>query len=141
METKALTASLRAVISAIHKGLRKQMDAVDSYSMTEIATIGFLSRNEFCLTTELAAMAKVKTQSMSQILKKMESTGIIKRIPSKEDKRKIYITLTASGRRTVEKARYEKDEWLRNLIENALSEKERNVLEKALPVLQKLTEQ
>jgi len=140
MEPKILAVSLRTVVAAIHKGLRKQMDAVNSYSMTEIATIGFLSRNEPCLPTALAAMAKVTTQSMSQILKKMESTGIIKRSPASEDKRKIYIALTPLGKKTVEKARYEKDEWLIGLVENALSEKERKVLEKALPVLQKLTE-
>lgn len=140
MEPKELASSLRLIISAIHNGLRRQTDSVNGYSMTELATIGFLSRHEPCLATELAAMAKVKTQSMSQILKKMENAGIITRSLSHEDRRKIYISLTPLGKKTVEKARYDKDEWLKNQIEHALSGKERLLLEKSLPVLQKLTD-
>ncbi|HET8572962.1 MAG TPA: MarR family transcriptional regulator [Edaphocola sp.] len=140
MTSRELASSLRLIISAMHKDLRRRADSINSYSMTELATIGFLSLHESCLTTELAAMAKVKIQSMSQILKKMENAGIIKRRPSHKDKRKVYISLTSLGMKTVEKARYDKDEWLKAQIEQMLSGRERLLLEKALPVLQKLAD-
>jgi DNA-binding MarR family transcriptional regulator len=75
---------------------------------------------------------------MSQILKKLEEEAIIKRTPSKTDKRKVYISLTTSGKKIVEKTKYERDEWLKNAIEKALSDKEKDLLIKALPVLNKL---
>jgi DNA-binding MarR family transcriptional regulator len=75
---------------------------------------------------------------MSQILKKLEEEGIIKRTPSKEDKRKVFISLTGSGKKMVEKTKYERDEWLREAIEKALTEKERELLINALPILNKL---
>jgi DNA-binding MarR family transcriptional regulator len=139
MNTTELSSSLRTVVSALHKGLRKKADSVNKYSMTEVETIGHLFRSSL-LPTELAVLTRVKTQSMSQILKKMEEQGVIKRTPSKEDKRKVFISLTSTGKKLVEKVKYEKDEWLKAAIEKALTEKERELIEKVLPVLNKLTE-
>ncbi|HXB39036.1 MAG TPA: MarR family transcriptional regulator [Bacteroidia bacterium] len=140
MDTTELSSSLRAVVSALHKGLRKQTSAVKTYSMTEIETIAHLFSNSSLLPTELAALTKVKTQSMSQILSKMEEQGIIKRTPSKDDKRKVYISLSATGKKMVEKIKYERDEWLKGIIEKSLTDKEKELLIKVLPVLNKLIE-
>jgi DNA-binding MarR family transcriptional regulator len=138
MNKSELSSLLREAVSGLHKRLRKQSQAVKSYSMTETETIGHLFRHAGLLPTELAALTRVKTQSMSQILKKLEEEAIIKRTPSKDDKRKVYISLTASGKKVVEKTRYERDEWLKNAIEKNLSEKEKELLTKTLPVLNKL---
>ncbi len=140
MNTSELSSSLRSVISALHKGLRRQSDSVNNYSMTEMETIGHLFRSPSLLPTELASLTKVKTQSMSQILKKLEEQSIIKRTPSKEDKRKVYISLTSFGKKMVEKVKYDKDEWLKNAIDKSLTEKEKVLLTKVLPVLNKLNE-
>jgi DNA-binding MarR family transcriptional regulator len=138
MENYALSSSLRSVISALHKGLRKQMSSVHSYSMTEIETIGHLMRNPFLLPTELATLTRVTTQSMSAILKKLEEQDIIVRKAAKDDGRKWYISLTAAGKKMVDKVRYEKDEWLKEKIEKTLSDKEKDLLEKAIQILNKL---
>ncbi len=138
MNTTELSSALRTAVSNLHKCLRKQTDSVKDYSMTEIETIAHLSRTASLLPTELAALTRITTQSMSQILKKMEEQGIIKRTPSKEDKRKVFISLTVTGKKLVEKVRYDRDEWLKNAIEKTLSGKEKELLAKALPVLYKL---
>lgn len=140
METTTLSASLRLIISQLHKGLRKQMYSVNLYSMTEIDTIRHLIRCTSLLPTELATLTRIKTQSMTPILKKLEQQGIIKKEYSKEDKRKINILITPYGRKMVEQTKYDREEWLKNRIENALSNKEIEVLEQAIPVLQKLIE-
>jgi DNA-binding MarR family transcriptional regulator len=140
MNSLELSSALRLVISAIHKGLRKQMGLVNQYSMTEVETIGLLMRHASLLPSELAVLTRIKTQSMSQILKKLEEQGIVRRTPSKDDKRKVFISLTAYGNKMVEKTRCEKDEWLKASIEGLLSEKEKEILVKSLPVLNKLIE-
>src|ERR1700739_2517898 len=140
MNTSEISSSLRTVISIMHKMLRKQSSSISEFSMTERETIGHLIRTPSLLPTELAALTKVKTQSMSHIINKLEAQGIIKRTPSKEDKRKVYISMTPSGKKVVEKAKYEKDEWLKTTIEKSLNEKEKNLLAKAMVVLNKLTE-
>ena len=138
MDTTELASSLRTAVSTLHKSLRKQSDSVKNYSMTEIETIAHLSRSPH-LPTELAALTRITTQSMSQILKKLEGHGIIKRTPSKDDKRKVYISLSPHGKKIVEKVRYDKDGWLKNAIEKTLTGKEKELLSKALPILDKLT--
>jgi DNA-binding MarR family transcriptional regulator len=138
MNSSELSSSLRTVVSNLHKGLRKQADSVKEYSMTEVETIGHLFRSPSLLPTELAALTRITTQSMSQILKKLEEQGITKRTPSKKDKRKVYISLTSFGKKMVEKVRYDKDEWLKGAIEKLLTDKEKELLIKALPVLDKL---
>ena len=140
MNTTELSSLLRNTISALHKRLRKQAGSVSIYSMTEVETIGHLFRATSLLPTELATLTRVKTQTMSQILKKMEEQGIIKRTPSKDDKRKVFVSLTPSGRKLVEKVRYDKDEWLKGAVEKSLTDKEKELIEKVLPLLNKLAE-
>ena len=138
MDSTELSSSLRAVVSALHKGLRKQLYSVNTYSMTELETIRHLAKNASLLPSELAALTRIKTQSMSQILNKLEKQEVIKRTVSTDDKRKVYISLTYSGMKFVEQARYHRDEWLKDLIEETLTEDEKTLLAKALPVLHKL---
>ncbi len=137
MDIAELVSSLRTVVSHLNKDLRKQANSVRDYSMTEIETIMHLFRSAPLLPTELATLTKITTQSMSQILKKMDAQGVIKRAPSKDDKRKVYISLTPVGKKMVNEVKYDADEWLKGAIEK-LSDKEKGILVKALPVLNKL---
>ena len=138
MEITELTSSLRIVISMLHKSLRKQISSSDRYSLTELETIMHLVHKEFLSPTELAGLARVKTQSMSQILKKLEEQGIIKRTPAENDKRMSFISLTTFGREIVAKIKASKDEWLKSIIVTRLTDDDRELLAKALPVLNKL---
>jgi DNA-binding MarR family transcriptional regulator len=140
MNTKELSTSLRTVISSLHKGLRKQLYSTNAYSMTEIDTIRHLYHSTSLLPSELAALTRIKTQSMSQILNKIEKHGVILRTPSETDKRKVYISLSPFGLEMVKKIKYDKDEWLQAAIEKTLTAGEKELLEKALPVLHKLIE-
>jgi len=140
MNTKELSTSLRTVISSLHKGLRKQLYSTNAYSMTEIDTIRHLYHSTSLLPSELAALTRIKTQSMSQILNKIEKHGVILRTPSETDKRKVYISLSPFGLEMVKKIKYDKDEWLQAAIEKTLTAGEKELLEKALPVLNKLIE-
>lgn len=135
-----MSSSLRSSISLLHKRLRKQMYSTESYSITEITTLGRLYNQDHLLPSELATMAKIKTQSMSQILKKMEKQNVIVRIPCKTDRRKTYVSLTDSGRKLVEQTRYERDDWLTNAIRKNLTRDERRTLIRSIEIIQKLAE-
>ena len=140
MDNSKISNALRSAISLLHKRLRKQMYSTESYSITEITTLGRLYRQPKLMPSELAAMAKVKTQSMSQILKKMENQNVIERIPCETDRRKTFISLTDSGRKLVEQTRYERDEWLTNAIRQNLTREERRILIKSIEIIHKLAE-
>lgn len=140
MNIKELSSALRVSVSAMHKRLRKQMYSVDTYSMTEVRVVGLLYKKGPLLPSELADFTKVKPQSISQILKKLGNRNLIKKSPSKEDGRKIIVSLTSKGEKMVEQTRYERDEWLAHAIKNTLSEEEMKKLEDAIIILNKLAE-
>ena len=140
METTELSSSLRIMISGLHKLLRRHISKSDNYSLTELETIAHLYRNPSLAPTELAELTRVKTQSMSQILKKLEAEQIIQRTPSEKDRRKVNISITETGKNMVLQRKSTKDEWLKLQIEQNLNAREQQQLDRVLPVLQKLLE-
>jgi Transcriptional regulators len=138
MPQTELTSSLRMAVAALHKALRRKTSHISSYSMTELETISLINRNKSILASELAMRTRITTQSMSQILKKLESQGLIERKESANDKRKMHISITPAGEKLVKQNRYERDLHLQKRIEKLLTEKEVALLEKVVPVLNKL---
>lgn len=140
MPNDSIASSLRTVISKLNKRLIQQMRTTDGLSMTEITTLSYLFRQDSLFPSEMAELVKVKAQSMSQILNHLEELKLISKTPSSTDKRKVSISLTLYGREMVEHTRDERDEWLSNSIERHLSAGEKDLLHKAVVLLDKLAE-
>ncbi len=83
-----LASDLRIVISRLVKKLRSRSSVGDKLSLTERSVIKLLDQRKELLPSELAAMEKVTTQSMSQILNHLFALGYIRRKTSDTDKRK-----------------------------------------------------
>jgi DNA-binding MarR family transcriptional regulator len=149
MDHLELASALRGVVSDLHKRLKKQiysnlaqrnLSVLDSLSITETNTLSYLYKQGTMFPSELADINKIKKQSMSQVLNHLEELKMIKRVVLKEDKRKTAITLTESGKKMVEKSRYERDEWLAGAIGEMLSEKDVKALAAAIPLLVKIAD-
>jgi DNA-binding MarR family transcriptional regulator len=140
MKNSELASSLRDVASRMHKRLRKEVKSVDNLSLTEVTTLSYLYTYGAMYPSELAEVAMVKAQSMSQIITHLEELKIITKTPSDIDKRKIAISLTGYGKQMVEQTRYERDEWLDNAIEKNLSAAEKKTLQEAVALMNKLTD-
>lgn len=140
MELTGLSSTLRSKISNLHKLLRRNSPESNNYSLTELETIGNLYRNTSLTPTELAKLTHIKNQSMSQILAKLEAQEIIERIPSEEDRRKVNIRITKTGKKMVLHRKSIKDEWLKLQIEHKLNTREQKQLEDVIPILQKIVE-
>lgn len=114
------------------------MRSNNSYSLSELSTLSYLYPDQALSTAELAGMLRIKAQSMSEILSNLKNQEIIDKTPHETDKRKSLISLTQKGRQIVELARYEKDEWLAQAIENTLSAVEKKTLQDAIAILIKI---
>ena len=130
--------NLRRVISRLIKILRNEVKNDELLSLTERYTLASIYQYSEILPSELAIMEKVTAQSMSQIINKLLEYGFIKKTPSGKDKRKVIITITATGEKNVEKRRLEKQEWLAQSIFEKTTQKEKEILVNAIKVLAKL---
>lgn len=135
-----LASELRTVTTRLVKKLRKKSATGEGLSLTERSTIGLLDQYKQLLPNELAAMEKITTQSMSQILNHLFELGLIIRTPSETDKRKVIISLSETGKSTLYKVRHERDEWLSDAIAEVLTPEEHFALLKALKPLTKLVD-
>jgi DNA-binding MarR family transcriptional regulator len=135
-----IAANLSVVISRLVKILRKETKNEELLSLTERSTLGLVYKQGEMLPSELAAMEKVTTQSMSQIINKLSKAGYIKKTPSQKDKRKVILTITPAGKKFIDKNRHEKLEWLSKSIFEKTTQKEKEVLVNAIEVLTKLVD-
>jgi DNA-binding MarR family transcriptional regulator len=135
-----LASELRTVVTRLIKKLRKQSSTAAQLSLTERSTIALLDQHGELLPNELAAMEKITTQSMSQILSKLLELGLIKRRISETDKRKAIITLSDLGRTMLYQVRNERDEWLDKALEATCTAEEKALLKKAIGPLTKLVD-
>jgi len=133
-----IAGDLREVIHRLVKILRKQTHNEEMLSLTERSTLGLLSRHDRLLPTELAQMEKVTTQSMSQVIAHLFEIAFIHKTPSENDKRKMYLSLTAAGKTYIERLRQEKQEWLARTLHEKITPREKEVLSEAMTILTKL---
>jgi DNA-binding MarR family transcriptional regulator len=133
-----LAAGLRSQVSRLVKVLRKETRNDDLLSLTERSILARLHERGELLPGELATVEKVSTQAISQVLNHLLEMGLILRTPSKEDGRKVIVTLTEEGRRGVRQRHSEKQEWLTRTITEKLNAREKQTLADAIDVLTKL---
>ncbi|SDP53304.1 DNA-binding transcriptional regulator, MarR family [Mucilaginibacter sp. OK268] len=135
-----LASELRTVVTRLIKKLRKQSSTADKLSLTERSIIALLDKHVELLPNELAAMEKITTQSMSQILSKLQQMDLIKRRISETDKRKAIITLSDLGRSLLYQVRNERNEWLNKALEATCTAEEKALLKQAIGPLTKLVD-
>lgn len=102
--------------------------------------MSLLLQHKEMLPSELAAMEKITNQSMSQVLNHLLELGYISRKASETDKRKVIISLTGPGERTLLQVRAEREEWLLKAISETCSNEETLILKQAIGPLTKLVD-
>jgi DNA-binding MarR family transcriptional regulator len=139
-ENKAEFASeIRAVATRLVRNLRQKHED-NTYSHVDLLTLSLIHEHGSLLPSELAQLERVSAQAISQVVQKLHDEGCIKKTSDKNDKRKTTLSLTAKGKQILDKVWEQKNEWLVHAIDDLFSEKEIILLEKALPLLKRLSE-
>lgn len=139
-DPRHLAAELQTVVSRLAKKLRAHSPTAGRLSLTERAVIKQLAQYQSLLPSELAAREKVTTQSMSQILRRLDTLGYLTRQPEATDRRKVRIGLTAAGQALIPAVRQEASDWLRRALQETCSAPELTRLEEAVRVLARIVE-
>jgi DNA-binding MarR family transcriptional regulator len=133
-EIVSTASELRLVLGQLVRRLRREY----SFPIAQASVLSRLDREGARTTSELAALERVRPQSMAQTLAELESESLITRRPDPADGRRVLIELTPSGRERLADDRRRREGWLAEAISAELTEEEQETLIDALPLLRRL---
>ena len=117
--------------------LFRSLSPASGLSMTAAATLAGLERLGPQRLTLLAAREGVTQPAMTQLISRLEESGLVRREPSPDDGRVVLVALTEQGRATLAHRRSARAERLAGIIAQ-LSPDHRAALAAALPALDAL---
>ena len=137
-----LATSLRISVSRLARRMRAERIAQGlqpELSDTQLAALAALEKHSAMTPGELAEHEKVQPPSITRVIASLEERGLIERMPHPSDRRQVVLTVTAQGRDVVRKLRRLREAWLARRLRE-LDPAERALLQKALPILEKLSQ-
>jgi len=118
-------------------GLFRSLSPASGLSMTAAATMAGIERLGPQRLTLLAAREGVTQPAMTQLISRLEESGLVRREPCPDDGRVVLVAITEQGRATLAHRRSARAERLAGIIAQ-LSPDHRAALAAALPALDAL---
>ncbi|KJS53801.1 hypothetical protein VM98_22995 [Streptomyces rubellomurinus subsp. indigoferus] len=134
-DTLDLAADLRAALGTLVRSLRES----DELPQNQAAVLGLLVRDELsCTVAELAALRRVRHQSMARTVALMTEAGLVTQQPHPTDGRKQLIAATGAGRTALLDQRARREQRIATAIEARLSPEEQDRLRASVELLRRL---
>ncbi|MEU2826622.1 MarR family transcriptional regulator [Streptomyces bacillaris] len=133
-ESAAVAAELRAATGKLTRRVKRE----DQMPVGQVAVLGALDRSGAMTTSELAADQRVRPQSMARAVGLLMDQGLITRRAHPTDGRKSLVELSAAGRALLEEERGRRTDWLAHAIESELTPDERELLARAIALVERL---
>jgi DNA-binding MarR family transcriptional regulator len=134
-----LASLLRPALLRLTRIVRNQR--VDqSVTLTQLSAMATLQVRGSMSAGELATCEKVQPPSMTKVLANLEERGLVGREVHPTDRRQAIIAITPAGTALLESERRSRDEWLTRQL-GALTGDERALLQRVVPILDKLAQQ
>jgi DNA-binding MarR family transcriptional regulator len=105
----------------------------------QLAALAALERHQAMSPGELADHEKVQPPSMTRVIAVLEERKLVQRAPHPTDRRQVILTVTQEGRALVHRVRRRREAWLARRLQE-LTPEERAVLQKAAPILEKISQ-
>lgn len=137
--SNGLANALRPAVMRLARRLRQMQDESLGLNPNQLSAMAVLLNSGDQLMGELAAQERVQPPSMTRIVNSLEARGLVMRRPDPRDHRQCLVSLTESGRQVLLANRRRRDQWLAVRIAG-LDPAEREVLRRAVPVLEKVNQ-
>jgi DNA-binding MarR family transcriptional regulator len=139
-EFTELASQLRLAVARLSRRIRQQA-AVTGDELASSAQSGLASIERFGPLTlgELAAVEQVQPPSMTRIVARLEEWSYADRVVDPTDRRVARAEVTEAGHELLRRSRTRKDAFLARRVAK-LNDSERALLERALPLLERLHE-
>lgn len=138
MDQLSRAAHIRRGIMRLNRRLRQERGD-GALTPNQLGVLGHLRRHGPATPGEVAAAERQRPQSLTRVFAELEADGLIAREPGTADRRQSVLTLTAEGRRALERDMAERDVWLAAAL-GTLSETEREVLRLAGALMDRLAD-
>lgn len=136
--TAELASALRVSVMRVSRRLRSER-ADHALTISQISALATLDRHGPLTPRELADHEKVRPPSMTRTLTGLEERALITRTPHATDGRQHLVSLTAEARALLREDRRRRDAWLAQRLAE-LTPEERDLLRRALPLLDRMTQ-
>src|SRR5882757_6877247 len=128
---------LRAVVRTLNR--RAQADTgQDSPTRSQQAALAWLEDRGPLTPGQLAALERIRPQSIGQTVDALAKRGWIKRAPHPDDRRQIVLSLTPAGTAAVRRGRTIRQAWLTEAMTTRLNSEERRTLAAAIGLLERI---
>ena len=132
---------LRAVIGRLSRRLRPTKAAVGAgLTPTRSAVLQTVARRGPMRLSELSATEAINPTMLSRVIAELVEAGLLERVSDERDRRAVWVSCTRSGRRLSERIRRERTDAV-SLALDGLAADERELIERALPALERMAEQ
>jgi DNA-binding MarR family transcriptional regulator len=118
--------------------LIRSLNTAHVMSRTASATLATLERNGPSRLTALATREGVTQPAMTQLISRLQGSGLVRREPDPADGRVVLVSITDQGRRIMAERRDERTDRLTALL-SEISPEQRAALAAAIPALEALT--
>ena len=136
--TQEIVEELRPALLRLARNLRRETEALGVTSHQ--VTLLWLVRSRPGLSLrELAAEEGISAPSLSGHVDRLEAAGLLRRVRSTDDRRRVGLELTREGQALLKRVRARRTTWLAARLA-LLSDEERERLDAALPTLYALLE-
>src|SRR3954452_13188913 len=145
-----MTTATRATISELASHLRPALLRLTrivrnqrfdmSVTLTQLSAMATLQKRGPMSAGELANYERVQPPSMTKVLANLEERELVRRDVHPTDRRQAIIAITPAGVALLDSERRSRDAWLTKRL-GTLSAEERALLQRVVPILDKLAEQ
>lgn len=119
--------------------LLRHMTTAGDLSVAAAAALASLDTNGAARLTDLAARQRVSQPGMTQLVRRLEADGLVRRLADPADGRVVIVDITAEGRALLRHRREQRAVALGDLL-GRLGGEDRAAIRAALPALHRLTD-
>jgi DNA-binding MarR family transcriptional regulator len=136
LSVEGVAAELRPVLLRLARDLRKETEQL-GITARQATLLWLVKRNPGLSLAELAAEEGISPPAMSGHVDRLERVGLIERVRSTEDRRRVGLRLTDDGLRLMRRIRARRTTWLADRL-GALDATELEAVAAAVPALSQL---
>ena len=136
LSPELVAADLRPVVLRLARGLRKETEQV-GITARQATLLWLIRRSPGLSLAELAAEEDISPPALSGHVDRLEAAGLVERIRSGKDRRRVGLRLTESGSELLRRVRARRTTWLAERM-GSLTPDELEAIETALPALHRL---